>query len=606
MTDYLALLGGWDGDAMEGILARLPACTKCGVLRGVDRAYRARWPSPYRLIATILHRGSELSYDKRLSLLAQAEARIAHLPALVGKLAVMHQRSPRALSWLLDPGNVERLGPCGEVVRLRFPRCYAGLARLCIACKRDTGYADEDGLNRSEYALVVRVATIGATGQAKASALRGELQLWNNDSWQAVWRGETLRGHGEQHEGAMLCPSFFERLTALLKREAQRHGHANASDATAHNLLSMLSMRLLSDGQDSGEYGYGPWRDIEHAQNPLYRDDFVVQHFSGSSEWFQREYGEEGEEEREEERESEEEEDGKEGLDAQIRQKPWPTNLHTNLMSIERDVDPYLESQLRDLIELAKILGVEDDAATELFLDGRSPYHMPYGEYQERQGAAVRQLSRHVVTQTQLTRRVVVQHPLMRYLVSSLVAADHSIPTTDATGCIESLWQRLQLSTRQDAISHDLPYLDDVSVHTLIRSTDDPTYDLCMYITFAIEICRDEDSHHMTSIFYVDLSGSGKDLKEMSRQRLEQHGHGSPLPTPSYGNRGASDAVLREARGVLGFPDRLTTFTIHEICQAMFLSYVARKAPVVSRFANDAPDLSWAFGDKLVMLHDEE
>ena len=87
--------------------------------------------------------------DSRLSLLAQAEARIAHLPNLIATAEVMEQRCPPALSWLLLPGNVERLGPAGEVVRLRFPLCHPHhQARLCIFCKSDMGYVDEGGEGR--------------------------------------------------------------------------------------------------------------------------------------------------------------------------------------------------------------------------------------------------------------------------------------------------------------------------------------------------------------------------------------------------------------------------------------------------------------------------
>ena len=45
-ASHLDALGGWDSDVLTSMLQYLPATTRCGVLRGVQHLYAAKWSHP--------------------------------------------------------------------------------------------------------------------------------------------------------------------------------------------------------------------------------------------------------------------------------------------------------------------------------------------------------------------------------------------------------------------------------------------------------------------------------------------------------------------------------------------------------------------------------
>lgn len=657
MTSRLDDVGGWDSDTGAIIVGHLSAMA-CSVLRRIDKTSRAKWSHLYPDLSAVVDACLSASVPpaQRLARLNLAQARVSRLQELIVVRDAL-RGCPQELDWVR--GNLSRAGTeDGKVVRIRFPRCHPGDAWLELCCESNEGHFDpgsELHFCGSEHALYVR---------AKGRALAKELDLpayldiipqsafaaWRADGyteaawrratqgigrgrfvslgWCQVWQGDSCDGEGGYvDQQPDLCAAFFERLSALLAREAASRGLVG-DKADAHHLMTMLGMRLTNDS-DQGGRDDAPWKTPgDHHEYALHRDRFTVQHFSGAAsdseeadddapgEAGSEAEGEEGDgddekDEENEEGEEDEEDSTRDGLDANIRSQPWAADPGTDLSlaQVFDTADATLEASLWALVEVGAQLDMIDAAVTRSAFPPRSGgSYMSYANERERERclhAAVTQLAAHARVTLQRSRRALVQSAATVQL-RELVTHRHRQLGWDARQW-DGLWSRMELASRpseHEGESPPEPVLFErgadgieTSVHVRVWSPD--AQETGYAAVFALEVSKDPDESFkgLVSVLSVDLTGRGRfeDLRVIhcdSAQRQRRPGAArrddpeafncvpslTPQPCASF-RTAASDAIVREACSVLGLPEDMERSELMTVCRTMLLTYVATKWP---------------------------
>ena len=202
-------------------------------LRRVSRAHRTRWASPMPQVEVFLDmlRPRLSIYSTPLDdlpLVSRASGLLQHYAEHCSEDLVRALQTPPGLQWVLVPGNIVRVGPDGDVFRLRFPKSYGG-GRLLPAlelCYNNDAVVDR----RCRHQLAVRIAGrdwAGGDGLATALGLGSESfdltrSRLGGDSFALVWEGDQSDSiGGATRERNRMCADFFSRLSTLLDKESQ-------------------------------------------------------------------------------------------------------------------------------------------------------------------------------------------------------------------------------------------------------------------------------------------------------------------------------------------------------------------------------------------------
>ena len=590
-------------------------------LRRVSRAHRTRWASPMPQVEVFLDmlRPRLSIYSTPLDdlpLVSRASGLLQHYAEHCSEDLVRALQTPPGLQWVLVPGNIVRVGPDGDVFRLRFPKSYGG-GRLLPAlelCYNNDAVVDR----RCRHQLAVRIAGrewAGGDGLATALGLGSESfdltrSRLGGDSFALVWEGDQSDSvGGATRERNRMCADFFSRLSTLLDKESQLHGGQGgaANGAGSHWLLRCLGMPLSSDSR-LGELPY----EREDARSHV--DEFVRWHFATSplmwAEWDEVSRQADGSTanggEDDEGEEGEEWRDGFLGW-AEIVPAPWhvpsPSKEEGDL--IRRSSEPCKGRLGTCLVDAFAPLTTFAIESAQRDASVGHPHERSLLERLRDPSvglASVLRMKDYALMHVQIARRAAVQQAVTECLCCTYANAT----TLEAT--LESLWGRLQLArTARCELGVDEWNPVDVSVECRVaRGGGDGA---CA--AFRLQMQREDGE--LVSTLSVDLAGGTNYVilycQKAVAQRNYYLGGYSMVRSIHFEYYGVAPSLetRNAALGYLGFPflpPRATNTTgfyiehremVFEVCRALWLSYVLEYEPPDHPHPN--PQARWPWWD---------